>query len=107
MNTKTFKKVLTLIGIPALLCGALTAQDAMTFKNGDVFKVKVDNSSEFDISKNDISKTYRIDESKIVVVWNGASEVFNPISLEEKNHLNFKKNMIYIKKNVQIKIIFQ
>lgn len=61
-------------------------------------------------SKNDISKTYHIDESKIVVVWNGASEVFNPISLEEKNHFLSQNQLgnyflfvgsIHPRKNVQ------
>ena len=36
-------------------------------------------------SKNDISKTYNIDESKIIVAWNGASELFNPISNVDKD----------------------
>lgn len=38
-------------------------------------------------SKTDISAKYRIDEKKISVVWNGASEVFKPLSDDLKSEI--------------------
>lgn len=36
-------------------------------------------------SKQDITTTYKIDSEKITAVWNGASAIFQPLSLSEKN----------------------
>ncbi len=41
-------------------------------------------------SKQDICKTYGIDESKVTVAWNGASEAFRPISLDDKKKAEAK-----------------
>lgn len=38
-------------------------------------------------SKQDLVKTYTIDESKITVAWNGASDVFKPLSENEKTKI--------------------
>lgn len=43
-----------------------------------------------DYSKNDISTTYSIDKEKITVVWNGASDLFSPLELIEKNRIREK-----------------
>jgi hypothetical protein len=83
MNTKTFKKVLTLIGIPALLCGALTAQDAMTFKNGDVFKVKVVEITDYEIKYKNFDNLEgplrSVDRATVFVInyENGTKTLFN------------------------------
>lgn len=37
-----------------------------------------------DYSKQDICKTYNISQEKVHAIWNGASEKFTPISVEEK-----------------------
>lgn len=37
-----------------------------------------------DYSKGDIAKTYTIPESKITTIWNGASDLFHPITENEK-----------------------
>lgn len=44
--------------------------------------------SEF--SKNDISEKYAIDKNKIDVVYNGANELYSPISEDEKNNTKTK-----------------
>lgn len=41
-------------------------------------------------SKEDIVSTYKIDPSKITVAWNGASEVFKPLSEDEKRQVRQK-----------------
>lgn len=41
-------------------------------------------------SKQDIAKTYSIDSEKIVVAWNGASEVFKPVSKEVQKNIRDK-----------------
>lgn len=41
-------------------------------------------------SKQDICSTYNIDQDKVTVAWNGASEVFMPISTEQKEELEKK-----------------
>lgn len=41
-------------------------------------------------SKQDISRTYRIDPEKIVVAWNGASDIFKPVSVDEKQKIRNK-----------------
>lgn len=38
-------------------------------------------------SKHDLVKTYQIDERKITVAWNGASDVFKPLSASEKTRI--------------------
>ncbi len=61
-------------------------------------------------SKNDISSAYKVDDDKIVVAWNGASESFAPISELDKNAFLRSKNLgkyfvfvgsIHPRKNVQ------
>lgn len=43
-----------------------------------------------DYSKQDIVKTYAIPESKVHAIWNGVSDVFQPISSEEKTLVKSK-----------------
>jgi glycosyltransferase involved in cell wall biosynthesis len=59
---------------------------------------------------NDISKTYGVDESKILVAWNGGSECFLPISNVDKNQFLTQNGLgqyfvfvgsIHPRKNVQ------
>lgn len=40
-----------------------------------------------DYSKQDITKTYNIQSEKITTVWNGASDVFSPISEDKKDSI--------------------
>lgn len=52
-----------------------------------------------DYSKNDISKTYSIDQSKITSIWNGASELFKPIdnkSIIQSKFSNGKPYFLFV-----------
>ena len=46
-------------------------------------------------SKNDISKTYNINQSKITSVWNGASELFQPLLNKSSVELKFADGKPY------------
>ncbi len=62
-------------------------------------------------SKEDIAKTYKVNSDKIIPIWNGVSEIFKPISREEKieieRHYSNGKNYflfvgsIHPRKNLQ------
>ena len=57
--------------------------------------------------KNKLPYDFMIPELNIIIELDGSQHIKPNDFFGGKNHLNFKKNMIYIKKNVQIKIIFQ
>jgi len=62
-------------------------------------------------SKDDIAKTYKVNSDKIVPIWNGVSDIFKPISSDEKMEIerqfsNGKKYFLFVgsihpRKNLQ------
>ena len=92
MKTITLKKGLILIAIQSLFFGALTAQDVMTLKNGDVFKVKVVEITDYEIKYKQFDNLEgplrSVDRATVFVInyENGTKTLFNePIIAKTPN----------------------
>ena len=83
MKTQTFKNCLLVIGLQIGLFGAMTAQDILTLKNGDSYKVKVVEISDYEIKYKQFDNLEGpirvVDRSSVFAVnyENGTKTVFN------------------------------
>ena len=96
MKTVNFKKCLVLIGIQFALFSSIEAQDIITLKNGDTFKAKVIEISDYEIKYKHFDNldgpTRAVDRTSVFVInyENGTKTVFNeqvkaPVSNSKRN----------------------